>query len=277
MTENIYDGSIMELFCRWNDIKPDGINSGGTVADYALDIARRFGFKNIYFSGLDLSFPEKRTHCKSSPFYDRTLYSSDYENSIETINIKTIAARKIKMSSGKSAGEKILTDFVLENYAFYINRYREAFPEVRIFNSRQKGLKIYNLQEVDLYELTGKLKTERIPCHEITALCEKLNVTRNNLMEFYGKTADSFFETSKILKELVEKKDYDTDNGMKILKKMFETYPLFERIIRFSGLSINKKNKDGNAASYERNAAFVLLQASYFFIRTLQKAMKKKH
>ena len=56
ITDNIFDDNIMEYFFKYNNINKFGIITGGNVSDYTANLAISLGFKNIYFSGLDLSY-----------------------------------------------------------------------------------------------------------------------------------------------------------------------------------------------------------------------------
>jgi hypothetical protein len=274
VTDNIFKNSMVELFFKHNNIKAEKIQTGGTVADYTLDICEKLGFKNIYFAGLDLSFPDLTTHCKNSPFYEKTGFNSHYLNTRETIIIKAIASRKIKYAESKIREEKVLTDFVLENYAFYINKYQEIFSGLKIYNSMQKGVRIFNLINTGLDVLISSISTKRIKYDELLGLSDKYYFDDDSLNGFYDKMINMFFQITVILKDMLCKEE--SKNSGKIVDYIFGTLPLLKRIVRFTQFSLNKKGvKEGDIFYLE--TGFAVLQTSYFFIRTFQKILKLKN
>lgn len=49
------------------------LGAGGSVATSAWDLARVLGAKSIYLAGMDLGFPDNRTHCSGSFFEERII------------------------------------------------------------------------------------------------------------------------------------------------------------------------------------------------------------
>ena len=69
-------GSVFPLgsFLEPEEEAPHKLGAGGSVTTTAWDFARFLGAERIYLSGLDLGFPEKRTHYRGS-FFEQRLFS----------------------------------------------------------------------------------------------------------------------------------------------------------------------------------------------------------
>ncbi len=160
-TKNILSESIIEFFFTKNGIENFGITTGGTVSDYAFNFALNLGFKNVYFSGLDLSFPYLSTHSKYSPYHERILNNQNYFETPETSMIKAISKRKIKDSKSKVESKNLISDFVLENYGLYISNYVRINDLQNIYNSSSLGLEIEGLKNVNLKLLLDDYPSSR--------------------------------------------------------------------------------------------------------------------
>lgn len=71
-----FSGSVFPLggYLESGDEAPHKLGAGGSVTTTAWDFARYIGADEIYLSGLDLGFPEKRTHYCGS-FFEQLLYT----------------------------------------------------------------------------------------------------------------------------------------------------------------------------------------------------------
>ena len=271
VAENIYQNSLIEMFFKESGINVNTIPTGGTVADYTLDICVKLGFKNIYFSGLDLSFPGLITHCKNSPFYEKAMMNSGYFDPAGSINARAISKRKLKVAEGKPDNVKVLSDFVLENYAFYISEYDKLHQNINIYNSNNVGLKISGLIETGLDELVAELDTKHISIDEITCNCEKHFIGKNKLRPFYDNAINSLYEISKTLKSMLETDNLDIDKYHRMNEYIFDTIPFLKKIVRYELMSISKKYNGIKNMDYYKENCFILLQTVYFFIRAFQK------
>ncbi|MCF7913639.1 MAG: DUF115 domain-containing protein [Spirochaetaceae bacterium] len=71
-----FSGSVFPLggYLEPGDGPPHKLGAGGSVTTTAWDFARYIGAQEIYLSGLDLGFPEKRTHYCGS-FFEQLLFT----------------------------------------------------------------------------------------------------------------------------------------------------------------------------------------------------------
>lgn len=71
-----FSGSVFPLgsYLEPQETPPHKLGAGGSVTTTAWDFARFIGADRIYLSGLDLGFPEKRTHYRGS-FFEERLFS----------------------------------------------------------------------------------------------------------------------------------------------------------------------------------------------------------
>ncbi len=98
-------------------------NTGGSVTTLAIDIALQFGAKELYLAGVDMAFPDGKTHANGT--ID--------ENSIEKENLL-----KIKDVNGKD----VYTSEQLYSYLTWIENRIAQSPEVKVYNLSDCGAMI---------------------------------------------------------------------------------------------------------------------------------------
>jgi hypothetical protein len=129
-----------------NRVDPKGeVGAGGSVATAAWDFARILGASSIWMAGLDLSFPDYKTHFKGALFEEKSHAQSLRFTPAETWSIK--ALRDGHPFPAKSAnGDAVLTDQRLSLYAaWFENRFR-MYPRIRNINLSGEGLAIKALE-----------------------------------------------------------------------------------------------------------------------------------
>jgi hypothetical protein len=127
-------------------VDPKGdIGSGGSVATSAWDFCRLLGAGTVWIAGLDLAFPELKTHFRGAMFEEKSHTESRRFLPVETRNFR--ALRDGQPFRAKRRGEgTILTDKRLSLYAAWFgNRFRQ-FPEVKNYCFSEDGLEIKGLQ-----------------------------------------------------------------------------------------------------------------------------------
>jgi hypothetical protein len=90
----------------------------GSVGVAAVYIARELFNTDIFLTGLDFSFVPGKSHCKSSPFSNFQLRTSNRLNPAGSYGIAM--NRKIIRRKGKNPESEIQTDNVLESYAMLL-------------------------------------------------------------------------------------------------------------------------------------------------------------
>jgi hypothetical protein len=126
-------------------VDPKGeLGAGGSVATTAWDFARILGPSSIWIAGLDLAFPDLKTHFKGALFEDRALSDSGRVVPTETWSVRSLRdGRPFRAAS--AAGGEVLTDRRLSLYAaWFENRFRLS-PELRNYSLSPGGLAIPGL------------------------------------------------------------------------------------------------------------------------------------
>jgi hypothetical protein len=114
-------------------VDPKGaLGAGGSVATTAWDFARVLGAPSIWIGGLDLSFPELKTHFHGALFETRSHAESTRSLPAETWSVRALRDGRPFLAPAAGGGQ-VLTDRRLSLYAsWFTNRLRE-FPAVRSY------------------------------------------------------------------------------------------------------------------------------------------------
>jgi hypothetical protein len=151
-------------------VDPKGVlGAGGSVATSAWDFARFLGAPAVWIAGLDLSFPDLKTHFKGALFEGRSHGESRRFVPAETWSFR--ALRDGEAFSAPAAAGQVLTDRRLSLYAsWFAGRFRE-FPSVRNYRLGFQGLAIPGLESI-APETILELPERR---GEINALLEEIH------------------------------------------------------------------------------------------------------
>jgi hypothetical protein len=136
-------------------VDPKGqLGAGGSVATTAWDFARSLGTRHIWIAGLDLAYPELKTHFRGALFEDRSHGESNRRAPAETWSVRALRnGQPFRAPSGRPAGEPVLTDRRLSLYAaWFENRFRQ-FPEIRNYRLSPGGLAVKGLEEASFRAL----------------------------------------------------------------------------------------------------------------------------
>lgn len=117
------------------------LGAGGSVSTTAWDFARRLGSRSIYMAGLDLGFPDKKTHFTGSIFEDRTHTVSGRLSPSETAGYLALyGAAPYPVPDYR--GSTVLTDKRLILYAWWFESRLAAYPEHRTATLTPEGVRI---------------------------------------------------------------------------------------------------------------------------------------
>ena len=120
------------------------LGAGGSVATSAWDFARVLGAPSVWIAGLDLSFPELKTHFKGALFEGRSHGESGRFVPAETWSFR--ALRDGDPFFAPAASGMVLTDRRLSLYAsWFAARFRE-FPALKNYRLWAQGLAIPGLE-----------------------------------------------------------------------------------------------------------------------------------
>jgi hypothetical protein len=164
-------------------VDPKGdLGAGGSVATSAWDFIRLLGAKNVWISGLDLSFPDLKTHFHGALFEEKFHASSNRFVPGETWNYRLL--RDGHPFYAKSAGGGVvLTDERLSLYAGWFENRFSQFPNVENFCLSSGGMEIKGLK----FKPIEKLLTLPERRTEIDGLLKGIYETINR--DFFSETA----------------------------------------------------------------------------------------
>jgi hypothetical protein len=126
-------------------VDPKGeLGAGGSVATTAWDFTRLLGPPAIYIAGLDLAYPDLKTHFRGARFEERALSESGRLCPAETWLVRALRDGR-QFRAAAADGGQVLTDRRLSLYAaWFENRFR-CFPALPNYGLSRRGLAIPGL------------------------------------------------------------------------------------------------------------------------------------
>ncbi|MDR2966112.1 MAG: DUF115 domain-containing protein [Treponema sp.] len=121
------------------------LGAGGSVATTAWDFARSLGGNNIWIAGLDLAFPEYKTHFRGARFEEKANSESTRFRPVETWVVRALRDG-IPFKAKSAGGGQVLTDRRLSLYAAWFENQFRNNPQVHNYSLFQEGLAIPGLQ-----------------------------------------------------------------------------------------------------------------------------------
>ena len=134
-------------------LDPKGrLGAGGSVATTAWDFAGVLGTSSVWVAGLDLGFPQYKTHCKGAFFETQALSESGRLNPLETWSVKALRGGG-PLYRPSAAGGAVLTDRRLSLYAaWFENRFRGS-TGIRTYRLGPEGLALAGSINASIEEL----------------------------------------------------------------------------------------------------------------------------
>ncbi|HPM72602.1 MAG TPA: DUF115 domain-containing protein [Spirochaetales bacterium] len=120
------------------------LGAGGSVSTTAWDFARTLGCSPIYMAGLDLSFPDGRTHARASLFEQRALASGDRLRPSSNAAFEAMRGGR-PFTATANDGSAVVSDERLSLYASWFSCNAAMHPEARTVNLSNRGLAIDGL------------------------------------------------------------------------------------------------------------------------------------
>ena len=128
-----------------NQVDPKGrLAAGGSVATAAWDFCRSLDAKEIWIAGLDLAFPDLKTHFKGARFEELSNSASTRFNPCETFSVRALRDGFPFKAAGANGGQ-VLTDRRLSLYAAWFENKFSQYSDVRNYCLFQDGLAIAGL------------------------------------------------------------------------------------------------------------------------------------
>ena len=272
------DGTLVNYILKRLNIKPLIAETGGTVTDYTLDLARQFGFSRFFFAGYDLSYPQLVTHCKNAPSWQSRIANSDYFTGVEDSMLKAIFNRRFKEDVAAN-GKTVITDFVMDNYRNYLEYYLEAATDCDFFSDSTEAVKINGVKYQTLektiidYPQTHRIAYKDFNIEMVFADIDKIEALFSNMTDELYKYSQELKNYIDSVSEWTEK---NTENIKNLIEKILISYPFLKRFLLMTQIILDRNRVIHNSPEYLRHVSFCLLQSIYFMIRELQKAKNRK-
>jgi hypothetical protein len=144
--ETLLCGSLFPLGRFIEDrVDPKGeLGAGGSVATTAWDFARVLGASAVWIAGLDLAFPDLKTHFKGALFETRALAESTRLVPAETRSVRALRDG-LPFRAPSAGGGEVLTDRRLSLYAAWFENRFGLFPAPPSYSLSPGGLAIPGL------------------------------------------------------------------------------------------------------------------------------------
>jgi hypothetical protein len=160
-------------------LEPKGeLGAGGSVATSAWDFIRFLGARTVWIAGLDLSFPELKTHFRGALFEEKSHAESGRLNPPETSNFQALRDGYPFMAKQMGGGQ-VLTDKRLSLYAAWFENRFSQFPEIRNLSLSGEGLAIKGLEAASKEELLAlsehRTEIEKLLSETYTAIENDFN------------------------------------------------------------------------------------------------------
>jgi hypothetical protein len=121
-------------------VDPKGeLGAGGSVATTAWDFTRILGASAVWIIGLDLAFPDLKTHFKGALFETRSLAESNRFVPAETRSVRALRDG-FPFRAASAGGGEVLTDRRLSLYAAWFENRFGLFPSPRNYSLSSGGL-----------------------------------------------------------------------------------------------------------------------------------------
>jgi len=171
-----------------NKVDPKGdLAAGGSVATSAWDFARFLGADEIWIAGLDLSFPDLKTHFKGAAFEEQAHTKSQRQNPAETGNFRALRDGHPFYAKCRGGGT-VLTDKRLSLYAAWFENTFARFPQIKTYSLDSAGLAISGLECADVDQLLQ--------------LPDRRNEIDSLLNEAYATIESSFYSDDEVKRRL---------------------------------------------------------------------------
>ena len=192
-------------------VDPKGdLGAGGSVATCAWDFCRHLGARQIWIAGLDLAFPELKTHYRGALFEEKSHAESRRLSPAETWNFRALRngypfPAKCRKSGNLPPGT-VLTDKRLSLYASWFENRFSRFSEIKNLSLSDGGLTISGL--------------ENGTAEEILSLPERRNEINSLLAANYADLERNFYSKQALRSEKFENSKKNLLDGLRQIQNL---------------------------------------------------------
>ncbi|HOX92815.1 MAG TPA: DUF115 domain-containing protein, partial [Spirochaetales bacterium] len=128
------------------------LGAGGSVATSAWDLARLASCAPVYMAGLDLSFPDGKTHARASLFEQRSLNRGTRLHPGASDSFEAFRGGQ-PYEAVANDGSTVVTDKRLSLYAWWFSAKAARYPATPTYNLSERGLAIPGLPSARLSDV----------------------------------------------------------------------------------------------------------------------------
>jgi len=214
-------------------VDPKGdLAAGGSVATSAWDFARVLGTDEIWIAGLDLSFPDLKTHFKGAAFEEQAHSTSQRLNPAETGNFRALRDGHPFYATCRGRGT-VLTDKRLSLYAAWFENTFARFPQIKTYSLDTAGLAISGLECADVDQLLQ--------------LPERRNEIDAFLNEAYKAIESSFYSENEVQRRL---ETYE-NTSRELLSGLHRIKTLAEEMAEIAETALRRGKQGNRNATHE--------------------------
>lgn len=190
------------------------ITAGGSVSTSAWDFAKYIGADKIYMAGLDLGYPQNKTHIKGSTFEEKSHSTSTKLNSAEN-NLCSILFSAANEKSVDYEDNQIITDSKMKLFAWWFESQIAKYPQIETFTLSEKSLKIPGIKIASCSSL--------LALNDISL--EKQSIIETSEKQHSGFDSDSFSKALQDLKDTMSDLYEQAKKGFYICDRILSESP----------------------------------------------------
>ncbi len=142
------------------------IGAGGSVATASWDIARLLGLDPIFMSGLDLGYPDKKTHFKGA-FFENTFHTVSHRLKPSESHELAYLLDADPFFAKSNSGGMTLTDKRMCIYKWWFETQMKLFTDTRTYNLSRYGIQVQGMETRRIEDLLD-LPNSRDAINEVT-------------------------------------------------------------------------------------------------------------
>lgn len=197
-----FGGSLFPLgrFIESNLPERAKLGAGGSVATSAWDLARIVGTREVYTAGLDLGFPELKTHARGSFFEERGHCLSNRLVGIEDYSYRYLRGGQ-PFTAKDTLRRPLLSDRRMQMYSWWFETQHHLHPELKTYTVTPGSLAIEGREYAPLNHVL-ELPERR---GEIDRRREELKRKSGAVANESGERLRAVAEATRALQEEIEK------------------------------------------------------------------------
>jgi hypothetical protein len=197
------------------------LGAGGSVASTAWDFARELGANEIWIAGLDLAFPELKTHFRGARFEEISNSQSNRFNPAEKWVVRALRDG-IPFKARSSSGGQTMTDRRLSLYAAWFEAQFKQNKQIQNYSLFHDGLAIEGLQAADSQKFLSLPKRRDEIDRRIQQVFLKIEKEFNAPKEKIGR-AENFKKAVNALTRGFETIKTAAEEGAEIARRSLKT------------------------------------------------------